>query len=257
MVKATAGRTIRISLIGDTSGATNADFIATGQWQFVTVSKTFAAGDTTSRTRTCSLTDGNVGDTFLHDAIMTNANGAPLPFVEKEALATNVTVPTPFAAGGAFSAIILFWTPTAGNDGVARTIFDTVGTGAAQNRVLLQKDAANNLNFNVWDNASAVKQCVEAVTAADWPAGALKMAAVSRDAAGLMNAALGGVTFGSLNAGAGTGLEAAVGAVSQLGATTTPGDPLNGTMLAAFYKRAMGPRELVTLSHRIMDSLGI
>ncbi len=37
MVKAPAGRTIRISLIGNSSGATNGDFTATGQWQRVQI----------------------------------------------------------------------------------------------------------------------------------------------------------------------------------------------------------------------------
>ncbi len=113
MVKATAGRTIRASLIGDTSGATNGDFTATGEWQLVYVTKTFAAGDTTSRDRSILLTDGIAGDTFLVDAVITVAGSTVPMFEESECVATSATFPTPITAGDDASGIIFLWIPEA------------------------------------------------------------------------------------------------------------------------------------------------
>ena len=110
MVKATAGRNIRLSLIGDVTGTTSTDLAATGEWQYITVSKTFA--DDTLRTVSCSLTDGVAGDVMLCDNIM-GAATADLPFISQEATAASATIPTPVIAGSAFSALIIIRRPSA------------------------------------------------------------------------------------------------------------------------------------------------
>ncbi|MFA4972897.1 MAG: hypothetical protein WC683_09805 [bacterium] len=235
MVKATAGRTIRASLIGDTSGATPTDFPATGNWQLVYVTKTFAAGDTTSRDRSILLTDGQVGDTFLVDAVITVAGSTVPMFEESECVATSCTFPTPFTAGEPVSFLFFVWTPWAGNDGVTRFLF-SMGNPAAANSMFIRKTNTNVLNFNIYDAAGAVRGCTEAVDATDWPAGTMKVIAASRDAAGNMLAYLGGTAFTTQNAGAGSGLMGAAAATIYFGNRGAGLDPLNGLILPFTYR---------------------
>jgi len=226
MVKATATRTIRASLIGDTSVPTSGDFTATGDWQLVYVTKTFAAGDTTSRDRSILLTDGIAGDTFLVDAIITVTGGTVPMFEESECVATSATFPTPFAAGEPVSFLCFVWTPWAGNDGVAHVIFSNIGAG--NNRLYMDKPAGNYLRISTIDNAGAAKHNIIGTTAINWPAGSFHAIAASLPAAGDYRLALDGV-LATAPGGAGV-RESAVGAVIFLT------NPLNGLILPYIYR---------------------
>ena len=232
MVKATATRTIRASLIGDTSGATPADFPATGDWQLVYTTKTFAAGDTTDRYRTIALIDGQVGDTFLVDAVITVA-GATVPmFEESECVATSATFPTAglFSAGEPVSFLVFVWTPWAGNDGVRHVVFSNIGAGS--NRVYMDKPAGNYLRIATIDNAGAARSNF-VTTAINWPAGSFHTVAASLEANNTQRIAVDGV-LGAVTVGAGV-RESAVGAKSAVGAIGA-NDHLNGLILPYTYR---------------------
>jgi len=242
MVKAgnvgAVGKQVRPSLYGSVSGFTHGTAVTlTTDWQLVTVTKTFNVADVSLYAYVGGHTAGafDVGDITLTDACILVAGATVPQFEEKECVATSATFPTPFSAGEPVSFLFFVWTPWAGNDGVLHTIFDSQGTAANQNRILIQKTAANNLEFNIWDNATNLKQCSEAVTAVNWPAGTMKRVTISRDA-GVMNAFLNGVVFGTLNAGAGTGLESALGANSYIGTDNAGANQLNGVMMPYMYE---------------------
>jgi len=228
-----AGDAAWLQLHGNASGGAVTVVTTTGDWQQITVTHTFA-GDVT-RSLFFYPRSGAAGYEWYLDAISLVAGATVPQFEEKEVVATSATFPTPFSAGEPFSAAFYVFSPWPGDDGALHTIFDSQGTGAAQNRILIQKTAANNLEFNIWDNATNLKQCSEAVTAVNWPAGTMKRVTISRDA-GVMNAFLNGVVFGTLNAGAGTGLESALGANSYIGTDNAGANPLNGLILPYIYR---------------------
>ena len=234
-VIAPSARTIRCSLIGDTSGATNEDFAATGDWQLVTCLKTFAAGDTTSRERSISLTNGVADDVLLVDSLMTTEGATPLPFTTQEATATTGTVPTPFSAGEAFSALMFFWVPST-TSATGRYLFENTGTDGAHNRVYAYIRTDGFIFFYVLDNAgNALRSYIDA-SAIITPA-SLNGLAISRNAAGVQNAVINGTTFTTRNNGAGTGLESVVAANTYLGSYSTAGSTrLNGFISPFFYR---------------------
>lgn len=229
MVKATEGRTIRASLIGDT--ATNGDFTATGNWQLVYVTKTFAAGDTTSRDRSILLTDGIAGDTFLVDAVIT-VTGSTVPmFEEAECVATSCTVPTPFAAGEPVSFLFFVWTPWAGNDGVTHYLWGNRGVGT--NYVSLTKYNANVVMLFTRDAANITKTTTLAVNADSWPAGSFHAIAGSMTPDNTHRLAVDGTLGASVGAGV---RENSVGANNYIGTSTLATLPLNGLILPYIYR---------------------
>jgi len=224
---------------GNQDGATVV--IGAGQVGYLPMTATFGAGSTIRNVYVVRVTAAAC--TFYIDAIMLNAGSVPLPFVEKEALATNVTVPTPFAAGQAFSFVVAYWKPSAG----AYYIFDTL---SGVQYVRLHSDGT--LLYLMTQDATVTWGAKSAATPSG---GALHFVAGSIAPDNTKQMAIDGV-LATASSGGGV-RETAVGTTLSIGSRYDNTLPLNGTMLAAFWKRAMGSRELVTLSHRIMDSLGI
>lgn len=201
---------------------------------------------------TASIKDAITGTSFTMAGTPTTGAllGATAPDigVGKYTSCTIPSAPIGQTAGMAFSMMFVVNTAWAGDDGVIHYLFDNQGTGAAQNRIYLRKYSSNRLGFSVCDNASALKQCyTDVLTSATWAANVVHIIVITRSAAGVMDASLGGTPFATLNSGEGTGLESAVGANSYFGTTSAAASPLTGLLLSAFWNRVLTAGEIAAL----------
>jgi hypothetical protein len=161
---------------------------------------------------------------------------------------TSCTIPTAtigMTAGQALSIVCVVNTPTwAGNDGVTHYFLNTTASGT--NQIALVKLNDNNLYFGVRDAAGNWKQRVKAATAVTWAAGT-HIVMMTRAADGTIYAYLDGTEFGAA-VGAGTGIDAAIGANVYIGTNNANASPLSGSILTAIYNRVLSTGEIAALS---------
>lgn len=210
------------------------------------------------------LSDGTLGNVSPRDmvtGVVPTVAGTPTfatllgcqaPVVSATAY-TSMTIPTAgrLTARMPMSIVVVCNTGWVGSDGVRHDIVDT-GVAGTQNRIRLNKSAANNLDFYIWDNtAGSTKNCSEPVTAADWPASTNLVIIATVTAAGVMGLYLNGVVATTLNNGAGLGYVAVVDTIVSIGATSPTlggGNPVNAPILVAIYGRVLSAGEIAYLS---------
>jgi hypothetical protein len=245
------GKTITLSLVGDTSGATaGAAITLTTSWQRATCTKTFAAGDTTSR-GVLVTTNGDATDVVYQDGCQLEAGATASPFALNSRTACSMSIANPLTAGSPFSMVIATSTAWAGNDGVAHYFFQhAASAAAATNRLqIYTKHTDNNAYFFIRDGAGTAKLCsTAALTTTTWAADVKHIIICTRSAAGVMDAYLDGVQFAVINSGAGAGLESAVQATSYFGTLVDGTSPATAPLLVAIYNRVLSSAEISYLS---------
>jgi hypothetical protein len=231
------------------------------EWKFATVTHTLNAGSISSGA-TFARTSAPyvpVGGQWEFDACMLNANGVPLLFVEKEALATSCTVPTPFTAGESFSFLAVIVSAYPGTSAAQRFIW-CADASFPINRISCRFEAAGfpYIFFHVSDGVGGgYYRGIRTSDVGGLPAWQPIVVMGSREAVTgelqlVVNGKLATFTSGSPTVEAVRNNNMAVGKYCLSSA-----DYINGVMDLAFWKRCMGSRELVAMSHRAMDSLGI
>lgn len=245
------GKTITLSLVGDTSGATaGAAITLTTSWQRATCTKTFAAGDTTSR-GVLVTTNGDATDVVYQDGCQLEAGATASPFALNSRTACSMSIANPLTAGSPFSMVIATSTAWAGNDGVAHYFFQhAASAAAATNRLqIYTKHTDNKAYFFIRDGAGTAKLCsTAALTTTTWAADVKHIIICTRSAAGVMDAYLDGVQFAVINSGAGAGLESAVQATSYFGTLVDGTSPATAPLLVAIYNRVLSSAEISYLS---------
>jgi len=249
--KGTPGKPYKAYMWGNTSLFTlGTPVVADGTWQYATVTKTYDAADTATRTAGFYLAAFEP-DVYYIDAIQLEQKAYATPFALNSRTATIckfATADLGLTAGQDLSIVICLKPVYDGDDGVAHTLFDCQGTDATHNRILIQKDVSNNLNFNIWDNAGNLKQCVEAVDGTDWPADTKLIIVCTRSSSGAMDAYLAGTQFGTVDSGAGTGLESTLGTYPYLGSDNAGNNHINAPILVAIFDRVLSPLEIQRIS---------
>jgi len=243
----------RIALWDNVSGVTFGNFVSSGSEGVSKVTKTFSAESTSRRLYIYSST---YPCEYYADAIQLEQKAYATPFALNSRTATTCKFSTAdlgLTAGQGISIVICLKPVYDGDDGVAHTLFDCQGTDATHNRILIQKDASNNLNFNIWDNAGNLKQCVEAVDGTDWPADTKLTIICTRSSSGAMDAYLAGTQFGTVDSGAGTGLENTLGTYSYLGSDNAGDNHVNAPILVAIFDRVFSPLEVQRISDMKTD----
>jgi hypothetical protein len=230
-LNAAIGKGYRCYLASDgTGGSTSysATKYLTRDWQYVTATYTIPSDATYIEFNPlCSDGNGVVGDKVLVDACMITFGSTPLPFVEKEALATNVSVPLSglLTAGLPFSVVLGVWSAWAGDDGLVHNMLDTRNTGF--NGFDITKSNDNTLRFTIADNVGT-KFVYKLLTSALWPAGSSHVLACSADSANNLNYGLDGLgPTGTVGA---TGRELSLGTTLALGRLAGGLYPLDGTL---------------------------
>jgi len=243
MFRGIAGKEYKLYIV-DNAGNVASSAIADGGWQFITVTRTIDAAATWVYADVVAR-GAIAGEVSYWDAIMLNAGATPLLFVEEEALATSCTVPAPISAGDSASFLALCRTPWPGDDGVWNHIY-SIQDVSPRSRLFKNSDNKVYLQHDGYTTDLAVD-------GTNWPAGRVNVVA-GRLSPTDVKFALNGVLSGALSgAYSSTTPVAAMTIGNNSGGTV----PFNGVIDLAIWKRAMGDRELVRLSHRAMQSLGI
>jgi hypothetical protein len=176
--------------------------------------------------------------------------GVQAPKISATEYAT-CTIPTAtigMTAGMPLSIAIVCQSTWQGDDGVGHYLLNT-REASGTNDMRLFKHTDNKLYWRIYDATPAERNCATAaLTAATWAANTPHIIVVTRSVAGVLSAYLDGVVFATLNGGAGTGLEAVVGANVCLGTTAGSGSLLNGSILTAIYGRVLSAGEITALS---------
>lgn len=229
---AAVGKQYRNFMMGDTSGATYGNTITLStSWQMSVCTKTFAAGDTTTRVADMfqGLAAGAVGDIILCDAVVLVAGATVPQFEEAECVATSCTFPTPFAVGEAFSFLVLLNTPYDGTSTSNRMIFDDQYD--ANNRIYLTR-APGQLALVVAAPGGATNRDIS-TNATNWPIGFNAIAGSIDASANLVLALNGTASTQTSVAGRETNLTGTmmIGRVKNVATNY-----LNGLILPFFYR---------------------
>jgi len=246
---------MRITLWDNVSGTTAGNTIPVGSEGYSVVTKTFDASSTARRFYIAYVT-GGYPRIHYQDVLQLEQKSYATPFALDSRTATTCKFSTAdlgLTAGQDLSIVVCLKPVYDGDDSVAHTLFDCQGTDATHNRILIQKDASNNLNFNIWDNAGNLKQCVEAVDGTDWPADTELIIICNRSSSGTMDAYLAGTQFGTVDSGAGTGLESTLGIYAYLGSDNAGNNHINAPILVAIFDRVLSPLEIQRISDMKTD----
>lgn len=228
------GNNIACSLYGDTSGDTwGANVVAdsTQPYQVCRVTKTFAAGDTTTRWIRVSQRNGAANDIIYIDAIQLEQKAYATPFALNSRTASTMTFPTATLGMGVgpTTYVIALEAPWSGADGILHYLFDA-------GSIELYKSAANNLTLEITDAGAGTKTMAGAVTAVNMPANTTHIIIAKHDGAGTLSLKLNNTAL-VVAAGAGTGIPAALNANLYCGTNTASGNHANAAQLLAVYNR--------------------
>ena len=236
----------------------------TTEWQRIKITATFGAGAARY------IMIGNADGTWCHDndilyidAVQLEAKAYDTPFALDARTACGLSLPAAslgLTAGQAFSIKVAANTSWAGNDGVGHYFLDNYAAADGTNNIRLRKGTNNVLYFQIYDATPALRQCyTAALDATTWAANTDHLIRITRSGAGVMDAYLDGVRFdalgGAVNDGAGTGLEAALGANLSVGSRVAGTPIVNGALAVAIYNR-VSPDDISQLPLILRRTLG-
>jgi len=153
-------------------------------------------------------------------------------------------------AGMDMSIEVVTKTPWAGGDSSLH-YFTVYEAAAATNgiRIYYNSTGGGQLNYYVYDNAGASKYCTTAATSSEWPADTVHIIVCTRDSSGTLDAYLDGTQFGTVDTGAGTGLESSLGTDLYIGSFTGSNYQANAPIGVAVFDRVLSGDEIDLLSN--------
>lgn len=241
----------RLRMYGDVSGHTYGAAVAlTLNWQRITVTKTFDAGDTTIRY--AYVLNNNscvVGDIILADGFQIESGAVAHGFAYGARLSCRKNILNSIIGINPtkdHTFRFLVKTSWPGDDNSFHQLFDTYA-GGGKNEVGMYKDSGNNLAVYVIDATGSVKYRYMAVNATNWAPDVLHVIIVIITKNGTLRIFLDGVE-GLLSTGAGSGIATAWGVSSHIGTSASGTYPVEGAILAEITERSFTDDEVARRS---------